>query len=894
MRRMITHSHLGRLAAGTLLVGSIAAARPVRADSIRLYDQPVALPMNRCELSTVQRTSQAGAVELDAAALLDGDPATAIELNAATGEALEVIFTGAPRWLNRISIDSDAAGVTVDLLNLDGARTPAAKRDAGDGQAVWIELDDARVRGLRLTPVGASRVQIRELGAYFSQVDPDAGERGSGDGNELMWEAVENYSGSPLFNTIDDAEALEDKLPSSWTVSGYPDGSAWEQDFKRTDLGGTNGSYADANDLVYFSGHGTSGFDSFFGSTQRGVLFSDSTHDDTTLLPGDANDALGDSNGGEMEWLCFSACRVLDNSTARDSWADTMFGAHLICGYDTVMLDVENGREFGKQLNGTSIFDPAETIKTSWFNAAEEYHGAGYTAAVIGETSSMGSDFIWGEGTVASDPTPDSTYSYWSFATTSAGASVAAPADGYTPPLDPVVFESGSRQGFRVVIDRAELDTSRSQPMMRVFNTVPAMVTPADVQAIASTLCQATGRFCDSSVGPDSDMEEMNAIDGALELRVKTATGAIHIEDTSRWLAWRDTAPELPGEQDAVNNANALLETWEIQSPGAVAQRVDYAIQGERTNVNGVWQDVPETSFATAIRVIYQRQLGAGGGFPVFGPGGSMTVAFGNNGQFQRLFRGAWREVTPGEMVETIPLADALTALANRGADALLTGLKVVAYEVTINSVTLGYWEFESSRTQDTLRPAFILSVTIRETPDGVSPPVYAQHRVAMWADALPPVAQISGAADGTCVPAGSLVCVAANVSGGVPPYQISWTDSVDGPLGSTPTLCHMLNDVIDAQGQIRSSHTIQLQVRDALGSVSHAHVTICLSHPGDMNCDGATNVLDINAFVLALSDPAAYQAQYPDCNIANGDINGDGNTNVLDINPMVSLLSGG
>ena len=63
--------------------------------------------------------------------------------------------------------------------------------------------------------------------------------------------------------------------------------------------------------------------------------------------------------------------------------------------------------------------------------------------------------------------------------------------------------------------------------------------------------------------------------------------------------------------------------------------------------------------------------------------------------------------------------------------------------------------------------------------------------------------------------------------------------------------------------------------------------------HPGDLNCDGAVNFDDINPFVLALSDPAGYQTQYPNCNILNGDINGDGLVNFDDINPFVALLTG-
>lgn len=62
----------------------------------------------------------------------------------------------------------------------------------------------------------------------------------------------------------------------------------------------------------------------------------------------------------------------------------------------------------------------------------------------------------------------------------------------------------------------------------------------------------------------------------------------------------------------------------------------------------------------------------------------------------------------------------------------------------------------------------------------------------------------------------------------------------------------------------------------------------------GDLNCDGVANVIDLNAFVLALLDPPAYAQQFPGCSILNGDIDGDGATTVLDINGFVALILGG
>lgn len=63
-----------------------------------------------------------------------------------------------------------------------------------------------------------------------------------------------------------------------------------------------------------------------------------------------------------------------------------------------------------------------------------------------------------------------------------------------------------------------------------------------------------------------------------------------------------------------------------------------------------------------------------------------------------------------------------------------------------------------------------------------------------------------------------------------------------------------------------------------------HAGSFVC----GDANCDGVTDFEDINPFVLALSDPQAYQTRYPGC---LPDMNGDFRVEFDDINPFVTIL---
>lgn len=71
------------------------------------------------------------------------------------------------------------------------------------------------------------------------------------------------------------------------------------------------------------------------------------------------------------------------------------------------------------------------------------------------------------------------------------------------------------------------------------------------------------------------------------------------------------------------------------------------------------------------------------------------------------------------------------------------------------------------------------------------------------------------------------------------------------------------------------------------------AYERLVIDSTGDMNCDGSVNNFDIDPFVLALTDPAGYAAEFPGCNPLNGDVNHDGALNNFDIDPFVALLTG-
>jgi hypothetical protein len=59
----------------------------------------------------------------------------------------------------------------------------------------------------------------------------------------------------------------------------------------------------------------------------------------------------------------------------------------------------------------------------------------------------------------------------------------------------------------------------------------------------------------------------------------------------------------------------------------------------------------------------------------------------------------------------------------------------------------------------------------------------------------------------------------------------------------------------------------------------------------GDLNCDGQTNGLDIDAFVIAITDPIAYSQRFPTCDILQGDVDLSGTADLTDMQPFVELL---
>jgi hypothetical protein len=62
----------------------------------------------------------------------------------------------------------------------------------------------------------------------------------------------------------------------------------------------------------------------------------------------------------------------------------------------------------------------------------------------------------------------------------------------------------------------------------------------------------------------------------------------------------------------------------------------------------------------------------------------------------------------------------------------------------------------------------------------------------------------------------------------------------------------------------------------------------------GDCNCDGEVDFGDIDAFVIALTDPGIYEETYPGCNWRSADVNCDGRITFDDVEPFTDCVLNG
>ncbi len=246
--------------------------------------------------------------------------------------------------------------------------------------------------------------EIRQMLAIFlvlPMVMPVSIVQAADDANirEVGVEWAQNYApcgiGS-VYNTGTDAQNFYNALGNKgWTkVFNYGDSLAWESDFEKASVGGSDTVYADAVDFLYFAGHGST--DSFWFGTP---------HDGNGVLPCRVHTSEASWGETDLEWLVLKACQTLQYSAGGvfTRWRPAFQGLHLILGYDTNAYDDTNtGRNFAYYMTRPWWLGGAQNIKNAWFSANIDSQPSDVWSAALGTCTSW-NDYLPGYGAVSAD-----------------------------------------------------------------------------------------------------------------------------------------------------------------------------------------------------------------------------------------------------------------------------------------------------------------------------------------------------------------------------------------------------------------------------------------------------------------------------------------------------------
>lgn len=207
----------------------------------------------------------------------------------------------------------------------------------------------------------------------------------------IEWVQKYHSRAGNLSNTKSQAEGFYNKL-SGVRKFNWGDDLAWDQDFEQSGTGspgtGTDTTWADNVDIVFFSGHGS----------PSGFLFGVAGNDDGQATPGEIR-----WGNKELEWIALDACQVLERDGVFDRWGWPVFkGLHYMLGFHTTCSDeAKRGRYFAEYLND------GWPVRDAWIKAAKETEGSSaqwaYLRADAAGTNTF-NDHWHGKGFVSADP----------------------------------------------------------------------------------------------------------------------------------------------------------------------------------------------------------------------------------------------------------------------------------------------------------------------------------------------------------------------------------------------------------------------------------------------------------------------------------------------------------
>ncbi len=570
----------------------------------------------------------------------------------------------------------------------------------------------------------------------------------------------------------------------------YANSLAWETDWKRSALGGSEEIYADNVDIAYYCDHGS-----------NGAVYFPWGHTDNWLVP---NDCYGSWGTRDNEWMAFGTCLTL---TDRGGWANCMNGQHLIAGYITVSYDSDEGGEWANRLLA------GNTVTQAWFGMCDATQPSSVVARVIAEDWRHFSDRVWNRGGPAYGDIVDSWY-YWQDHSC------------YKAPPKIIDPDSITAMPAYVVQDRA-VNTDFVQNIAGALG----LEGQATLDNGVYTLVDTTGGMTHT-------------------LTVDAASGGYQYQNNSTlWVAPDPSEPAaLPDPAEAMHladnfflaNAQALPGASYLANGSAFTEQVTQAERGG--GFLGADRIVQEQG--VDVMVAYGRNLTVGlaqGGtteVSVAGPGAGTKYYIAQAATAQDALAGGPAGVVGGSrdvsMGASIAVQDSDKAWEAFEADhqlAIVTiPLDADHFERHPISDTLAYYEQPHGISQQELIPVWVFNADLFKGQDLLV--ANALIYVPASPDYYPPTGQIISPDNGANAVAGQQITFKAQATGGFGPFTYDWSSSVDGPLGTGAEIMAALSGAAHPEQDGPTPHSISVKITNANGQSRTLTVGVNVGRP--------------------------------------------------------------
>ena len=782
---------------------------------------------------------------------IDGDLATLVAKDGDSPGWLEITFKGRPRWISQVKVTQRGAGAYLveykdlwDSWHVVGIHSEAYSPGVGGYDTFDFQPVKAKAIRWRTSQNASIESQGREIGeieAYFHQKDDDDFHY------EVGVEWCNDYPGELNDLAFRDDDALDlyntvGEQPGWFRIFEWGNHLAWEKDFKRTGLAGTENSNIDQVDLAYFCGHGSLDIDPTWGGfLRRSLFFGRGDQHDHHLVTGDGgrySDGTSCWGDVDLEWLGFSACETMIDHRY---WANCMNGLHLILGWQTESFDIGH-RIFDIPTLGLVWADEmiaGRTVTQAWFNAADATHGrrrGSWIAGVVAETRGNFNDHLWGFGSVSPDPEVDQLYNYWTHeaAKGKEGRGEESLSWRLNDSSDPLVLLP-SQMGRGIPVKyRSSLLLADQETTMVQYYVVPRTVDSAYVQSIADRMCAVEGVMCCTGQIESDGEGHLWMTCGSEELKVSQASGGVQYLNSCWWMIPPETSPTLPDPSQAGSLANSFLTEMMMMPPDAYVWLVSLAHLGLYDKEGG--KAYQESSMHTSVKVSYQREMT--GGYQVVGPGAVLNVTYGDNYRLERWAMGGWRDITPGPEASVITVEEAMGLVAQEGSDATFGGIPLFDTLIVLDA-ELAYWEENGDVVQDQLEMVWALTCLCLTENDT------SETEIFVPAGALPPKGSIDAPPDSSWYEEGEAIVFAGSATGGITPYTFDWYSDMDGYLGSGEIMTIDTLSAAVKEGAV-IPHTITLAVTDLNGMGDNVSISVFVFKRGDANGDGLIDLADV------------------------------------------------